>query len=390
MQIKEIGIDKINVYENNPRINDKAVKYVANSIKKFGFKNPIIIDKNNIIVAGHTRYLASKKLGLKNVPCIIADDLTEKQIKAFRLADNKVSEFSQWDNDLLDLELGELSDLDIDMSEFGFDVDDIDFLEQEIIEDDIPDIPQEPKAKYGDIYELGKHRLMCGDSTNTDDIEKLMNGVKADLVITDPPYNVSYEGCTDEKLTIMNDIMSNDEFKKFLKSAFKCIYAVLKEGGCYYVWYADVEQINFATSLNEVGLKIRQQLIWNKNTITFSHKDYHWKHESCLYGWKEGKKHNWYNDRKQTTVLDFDKPNRNREHPTMKPIDLISYLVNNSSKKDDVVLDSFGGSGSTLIACEQLNRKCYMMELDPKYVDVIIDRWEKFTGKEAVKINEWF
>ena len=384
MNIINMNITELKPYEKNPRINDNAVEYVANSIKEFGFKVPIVIDQNYVIVAGHTRLKAAKQLGLKEIPVIIADDLTPEQIKAFRLADNKTAEFATWDNDLL---LGELMDLkteSFDMLPFGF----IDESEsyQEVEEDDYEiNFPDEPISKYGDVYKLGDHVLMCGDSTK-EDVKTLMNDIKVNLFITDPPYNVDYEGKTKDNLKIMNDKMENANFKAFLIDAFKNADSVMNEGAAFYIWHADSEGFNFRSACTEIGWTIRQCLIWNKNSMVMGRQDYQWKHEPCLYGWKDGAAHNWYSDRKQTTVLEFNKPSKNELHPTMKPIDLISYQIQNSSKQNDKVLDLFGGSGSTLIACEQLNRSCYMMELDPKYVDVIIDRWETFTGKKAIKL----
>ena len=385
MNIVQKTLDDLIPYENNPRHNDDAVDYVAESIKEFGFKVPIIIDKGNVIVAGHTRYKAAKKLGINEVPCLVADDLTDEQIKAFRLADNKVAEIATWDFEKLDLEL---STLEMDMELFGFEPYE-DTEPQEVVEDDYEvEVPEEPKAKYGDIYQLGKHRLMCGDSTSIDDVSKLMNGETVDLLITDPPYNVNYEGGTKNKLTIMNDKMDNDNFRQFLSDAFTCADSVMKPGAAFYIWHADSEGYNFRGACFDVGWEVKQCLVWNKNSLVLGRQDYHWKHEPCLYGWKSGASHNWYADRKQTTVLDFDRPSRNAEHPTMKPIPLFDYQIQNNTKKDDVVLDLFGGSGTTLMAAEQNNRTAYLMELDPKYVDVIINRWEQFTGKKAVLLNE--
>lgn len=386
-----ININDLIPYENNPRINDNAVDAVANSIKEFGFKVPIVVDKNNVIVAGHTRLKAAQKLGLEEVPVIVADDLTEEQIKAFRLADNKVSELADWDFSKLE---EELNGLDMDMSQFNFDMKELskEFdKNKEVTEDDF-DVDEElekieePTSKRGDVFQLDNHYLMCGDSTSKEDVERLMNGNKADLVVTDPPYNVAYEGSTKDKLTIMNDKMTPEQFKEFLTEAFRQLYEILKEGGAFYIWLSSREQVNFETALNEAGLNVRQQLIWNKNSMTLGRQDYQWKHEPCLYGWKNGASHNWFSDRSQTTVMEFNKPNRNGEHPTMKPLELMGYQITNSSKDGDVVTDLFGGSGSTLIACEQLNRNCYTMELDPKYCDVIIKRWETLTGKQAVKL----
>lgn len=415
MEIINRSVDEIIPYENNPRNNEEAVKYVAESIKKFGFKVPIIIDKNNIIVTGHTRLKAAKQLGLEEVPTIMADDLTEEQIKAFRLADNKVSEYATWDFEKLADELGDI--IDLDMSSLGFDFEIEEEPEVELIEDAVPEPPKEAKSKPGEIYQLGNHYLMCGDSTNEDDVEKLMHGAKADLVVTDPPYNVNISNS--QGMTIENDNMENEQFLDFLTKAFKCMNNSLKEGGAFYIWFASREHINFERALNNNDLIVRQELIWNKSSLVLSRQDYQWKHEPCLYGWKDGAGHYFIDDRKQTTVIEDkkpdikkmkkeemqalleeiysdkisttiineDRPSVNDLHPTMKPVKLMARLIKNSSKMGESVLDLFGGSGSTLMTCEQLGRKCYTMEFDPIYVDVIINRWETFTGEKAKKIN---
>lgn len=384
MQIVNKNINEIKEYENNPRNNDNAVEYVANSIKEFGFKVPIIIDKNNIIVAGHTRYKASKLLGIDEVPCIVADDLTEEQIKAFRLVDNKSAELATWDLDLLNMELESITDLDMELFDFNIEKD-----LKEVVDDDYEvELPEEPKSKLGDIYKLGNHYLMCGDSTKKEDVDRLMNNQLADLIVTDPPYNVNYEGKTEDNLKIMNDNLEDTNFYSFLKQAFDNLFVHTKEGGAVYIFHADTEGLNFRKAFKDSGYKLAQCLVWIKNTFVMGRQDYQWRHEPILYGWKLGASHYFVDDRTLDTVLEFDKPNRNAEHPTMKPIELIAYLIKNSSKKDEIVLDLFGGSGSTLIACEQLERKAYMMELDPRYCDVIIDRWEKFTNKKAEIINE--
>lgn len=421
MEIITKQLKDIKPYGKNPRKNDEAVEYVANSIKEFGFKVPIVIDKDGVIVAGHTRYKACKILGLTEVPCIIADDLTEEQIKAYRLADNRVAEKSEWDIDLLSGELDDI--LNIDMAQFDFDLSE-NIEETEVVEDDFDgELPEEPKSKLGDVYQLGNHRLMCGDSTNIKSIEKLMDGKEADLIVTNPPYNVDYEGGTKEALKIVNDKMDNDSFGQFLKDAFIAADNVLKKGGVFYIWHVDSEGYNFRGACFDVGWKVRQCLMWVKSSIVMGRQDYQWKHEPCLYGWKDGDAHYWKGGRKErttitgfdlfelrdknkedllkfiekqwcdseeeeTTIIYEDKPQRNGEHPTMKPIKLLSRQIVNSSKMNDIVLDMFGGSGSTLIACEQLNRNCYMMEFDPKYVDVIINRWEQFTGQKAVLLTE--
>ena len=387
MNITNIPLKNLKPYENNPRKNDDAVKYVAESIKEFGFKVPIVIDKNNVIVAGHTRYKAAKKLKMSEVPCIIADDLTDEQIKAFRLADNKVAEKAEWDFDLLNAELDDIIDLDMEL--FGFE-DALQDDAEEAVEDEFEvELPPEPKSKLGDIYQLGNNRLMCGDSTVLKDVEKLMGGEQADMLLTDPPYNVNYEGKTKDKLKIKNDQMGNDNFRQFLTDAFSNADMVMKPGAVFYIWHADSEGYNFrGGACFDAGWTVRQCLIWNKNSMVMGRQDYQWKHEPCLYGWKEGAGHLWASDRKQTTVINFDKPTRNDMHPTMKPIPLFDYQIKNNTKGGDVVLDLFGGSGTTIMACEQNGRRGYSMEYDPRYVDVIVDRWEKFTGAKAVLLNK--
>ena len=390
IKIIEKDVDELIPYENNARINDKAIDIVANSIQEFGFKNPCIIDGNNVLVAGHTRVEACKKLGIKKVPCIVADDLTEEQIKAFRIADNSSAQVAEWDMQKL---MTELETIDYDMSKYGLaeqmeEIEKIIDANKEAEEDDY-DMPDDIqiRIKAGEVWQLGRHRLMCGDSTKKEDVEKLMGGNLADLVVTDPPYNVSYEGKTEDALTIENDSMSSEEFLNFLNFAFANLHDNLKEGGVFYIWFASREHINFETALNMNNLKVRQELVWVKNTLILGRQDYQWKTEPCLYGWKEGASHYWGNDRKQTNVLEFNKPARNGVHPTMKPVDLIAYQIKNSSKKDELVLDLFAGSGTTLIACEELGRKANVMEYDEKYATAIIERWEKLTGKKAEKIN---
>lgn len=387
VNIKYLDIDELKPYENNPRFNDEAVEMVKNSIKEFGFKVPIIIDKDNVIIAGHTRLKAAKEVGLLKIPTIKADDLTEEQAKAFRIVDNKVSEIAEWNFDLLESELFELEEINFDMDRFGFE--DIDVRSYEIEEDEDFEIkpPEEPRTKIGDIYKLGRHFLMCGDSTKEEDVLRLTNGNVMDILITDPPYNVDYEGKTEDALKIQNDKMKDDDFREFLKDAFKAADAVLKSGGVFYIWHADSEGYAFRGACNDVGWQIRQCLVWNKNSMVMGRQDYHWKHEPCLYGWKDGAAHLWASDRRQTTILDFDRPNRNAEHPTMKPVKLFDYQIQNNTNPGDKVLDLFGGSGTTLIACEQNDRESYLMELDPKYCDVIINRWENLTGETAKKIG---
>ena len=378
MEIIYKNINEINPYEKNPRKNKEAVNYVAESIKEFGFKVPIIVDKDLIIVAGHTRYKAAKKLGIKEIPCIIADDLTPEQVKAFRLADNKVGEIAEWDIDLLGDELNDI--VNIDMSEFGFDIGDIDISigeKKEVEEDDFDCTPPvEPMAKLGDIYQLGEHRLMCGDSTDMANVEKLMDGAKGDMVFTDPPYGVEYEG-------INND--SRSGLEELLNGAFSNMMINSKEGSSVYCFHSDRCADIFHKVFRQY-CHFSSMIIWEKQSLVLSQTDYQSIHEPCMYGWFNNGNHNFYGDRKQTSVWKYDRKSI-EGHTTPKPILLICNALNMSSKPKENILDLFGGSGSTLIACEQLDRKCYMMELDPKYIDVIIKRWEKFTGKKAVKIN---
>lgn len=375
-------------YANNPRNNDIAVEPLKNSIKEFGFKVPIIVDKDGEIVAGHTRLKAAKELELEEVPCVIADDLTPEQVKAFRLADNKVGELAEWDFDLLDLELEELENVNFDMEGFGFEFN-LQKEEAGVIEDDFDcELEEETNIKQGDIFQLGRHRLMCGDSTSLEDVQKLAGGVQVDLLVTDPPYNVNYEGATKDKLRIKNDNMKDTQFREFLKDAFYAADSAMKVGASFYIWHADSEGYNFRGACKDIGWSVRQCLIWNKNSLVMGRQDYQWKHEPCLYGWKDGASHLWMNDRKQTTVINMDRPTRNELHPTMKPVALFDYLIKNNTKSGDIVLDIFGGSGTTIMACEQNGRRGFLMELDPKYCDVIIKRWEEFTGEKAVKINE--
>ena len=417
MNIEYINIDKIKPYEKNPRINDKAVKYVAESIDQFGFKSPIIVDTDYTIICGHTRYKASQQLGLLAVPCIVARDLTPEQVKAYRIADNKVGEIAEWDVDLLSEELEDLLDMNIDMSQFGFDID-IPEVTKEVEEDNFDvdkAMPKVPTAKLGDVYQLGNHRLMCGDSTSAEDVAKLMNGNEADLLYTDPPYNVNVSNS--DGLTIENDNMAEDDFMNFLDNAFNNASNSLKVGGAFYIWHGDSERVAFQETAENHELMVKQTLIWVKNSFNFGRQDYKWQHEPVLYGWKEGAGHYFVEEYNHPTViedeLDLDamkkedmkklleeiitsktpstiihenKPVKNDLHPTMKPLKMCADMIHNSSREHEIVLDLFGGSGSTLMACEQIDRNCYMMEYDPYYVDVIIARWEEFTGKKAEKI----
>lgn len=369
MEIKMLKLAELVPYEKNPRKNDEAVKYVQASIKEFGFKVPIVIDKDNVIVAGHTRYKAAKKLKMDEVPCIIADDLSEEQIKAFRLADNKVSEQAVWDFDLLSGELDGI--LDIDMTAFGFEG--IEEEEPEVEEDDFEvELPEEPKAKLGDIYQLGNHRLMCGDSTSIDDVEKLIAGERMDMVFTDPPYNVAFNGRSGKFDVIKNDDLSATEFENFIDATVNMIKII--NAPIHYIWC----NWDFYGIL-QGKLDYKSCIVWAKNVFGMG-KGYRHQHEFCLFNGKIDE-----NIKNETDLWQIKK-DHNYVHPTQKPVELSFRAIGNHSGVQ-TVLDLFGGSGSTLIGCEQRGVRCYMMELDPKYVDVIIERWEKFTGKKAVLLN---
>lgn len=403
MQIETRRLSDIKPYPNNPRKNDNAVDGVAESIRQCGYCAPIIVDENGIILAGHTRLKALKKLGWKEAEVVVRDGLSEEQKKKYRLLDNKTGELASWDVDALEKEL---EDMDFAGYDFGFDIE----IEPDVVEDnyDKP-APKEPKSKLGDIYLLGRHRLMCGDSTDIEQVEKLVDGATMDMLLTDPPYNVAYEGKAGK---IANDDMEDGAFRDFLASAFYNAKAVMKEGAAFHIWHADGEGgYNVRGAVKDAGMLVRQCLIWVKNSLVLGRQDFQWKHEPCLYGENPAKKateinqtedgdhqpclygwvdgtHYWFKNRKQTTVLYFDRPTVSKEHPTMKPIKLFDYEMQCNTHMGDSVLDLFGGSGTTIMAAEQNERTAYVMEYDPKYVDVIIDRWQSFTGKSAIQAND--
>ena len=399
MQIEIMKLANLKPADYNPRIELTAgmdeYEKLKQSILEFGFVDPPIFNKRTgNLVGGHQRVAVAKDLELYEEIEGSGVDLPLDKEKALNVALNKIS--GHWADDKLALLLKELDAENLDLS--GFAEEEIqDVIEQydmkldmetEAMDDEFEiELPEKPKATLGDIYQLGNHRLMCGDSTNKEHLELLMNGYKADLLITDPPYNVNYEGKTEDSLKIQNDNKTSSEFYEFLKSAFDAVASNLSKGTSFYVWYASSEVVNFVTALVDSGFLVKQELIWCKNTFVLGRQDYHWQHEPCLYGWKSDGSHKWRGDRKQTTVLEFDKPLANKDHPTMKPVPLFDYQIKNSSRKGDKVLDIFGGSGTTMIACEQNGRQAYLMELDPRYVDVIVNRWEEFTGKKAIKIN---
>jgi len=412
MKVSSWSVDEVIPYKGNPRKNEAAVEKVAASIKEFGFRVPIIVDKDGVIIAGHTRLLAALRLGMKEVPVHVAKGLTPAQVKAFRLADNRSGQEAEWDEELLKLELGDLSKMGFDLAATGFDADEISaFLSigdggllEGIDEDAVPAAPEKPAAFPGEVITLGKHRVICGDSTDPFVIEKLFAGARADAVFTDPPYNVNYEGSAGK---IQNDDMEDLKFRKFLLRAYAVMFRMLKDGGAIYVCHADTEGLNFRSAFQETGFKLAGCLVWAKDALVLGRSDYQWQHEPILYGWKPTGSHRWYGDRKSTTISEFmleapltqiepnlyrlrlgdqwfeirgekisvkeisttvlkvPRPKRNEEHPTMKPVQLIDKLLKNSTKKGDVVFDSFGGSGSTLISCEKLGRTAYLCELEP-------------------------
>lgn len=415
LKIEYLPVTALKPYERNARKHrDFDVDKIVESIRVFGFDDPIgIWSEQNIIVEGHGRMLAAKKLGMETVPCIRLDHLTDEQRRAYALAHNKTAENSEWDLDILPEELAAI--VDIDMTSFGFDLVD----NAEVVEDDYePVVPEEPRSKIGQLYQLGRHRLMCGDSTVEADVIRLCNGWSVDMVLTDPPYNVNLGNCgsKDEArkrhmrldgLVIQNDNMDSAEFQEFLVKAFSNIKSALRKGGVFHVWHAESESVNFRTALKKCGLPVRQMLIWVKSSPAFGRQDFQRQYEgvltgesfdleedsgsgyeTALYGWKEGAAHSWYKKRKERDVMFFDKPVASKEHPTMKPVLLFDYEMRCNTKPGDTVLDLFGGSGTTLIAAEQNGRTAFVMEYDPRFVDVIIDRWEKFTGEKAVLIGD--
>ena len=388
MKVVNVPVAEIVPYENNPRINEGAVEQLANIIATLGFRNPAVLNKDKVIIEGHTRLLAVKKLGWETMPCIIATDLTPEQEQALRIADNKIAEIAEWDEDKLKVELAALQEAGFDLSLLAFGDDELDDLlggevgtHGETEPDAVPETPEVPVSTPGEVYQLGKHLLVCGDSTKPNDVDKVCKADEANLWLTDPPYNVDYHGSDGQ--SIQNDSMEDTKFREFLRAAFGCAEKRLKPGGSFYIFHADSEGYNFRGACFDVGLRVRQCLVWKKNSLVLGRQDYKWIHEPCLYGWREGAAHDWYSDCSQTTVMEFNKPKKNDLHPTMKPVEMLCCLIGNSSKRGDTVLDTFCGSGSTLIACERTGRVCRAVELDPKYCDVIRRRWAEFVHGEG-------
>ena len=442
VELREVEIEMLRPYERNAKQHGKdQVERIANSILKLGFLTPCLIDRDLNVIAGHGRILAAKHIGMETVPCVFVEGLTEEQRKAYILADNKLTEMGEWDMDMVQQELAALAEADFDISLTGFDPDMRFDDSMGQIQDDgwaeVQNQEKEPRSRIGDIYRMGAHRLMCGDSTDPDMVAALMNGEKADMMVTDPPYNIGLGGdesgsaqSTDEMSKrrkkqddgafLLNDNLGEREFVEFLTKAMRNAKDALRDGGAFYVWYATRTTEQFLEGMRKAGLDVKQILIWVKNHFTLGRQDYQWQHEPCLYGWKEGAAHYFLDSRKQSTVVEDlmpnlaqmkkaemeallkeiyaeetetdviheAKPSVSELHPTMKPIKLIARQIRNSSQPGEKVLDLFGGSGTTMIACEQMDRRCFMMEFDPHYADVIVDRWESMTGMKALKIND--
>ena len=383
-EMQQVEISKLVPYANNSRTHSKEqIKKLQASLREFGFVNPILIDRKYNIIAGHGRVLAAKEDGLETVPCVFVDHLTEAQKKAYIIADNRLAEDAGWDKELLSVELESLKELEFDIDLLGFDAAELNTLlnvAEDVQEDDF-DVEEELKkptfSKQGDLWILGRHRLLCGDSTKSETYEKLMDGKKANLIVTDPPYNVKYEGTAGK---IQNDDLSADAFFNFLFDSFSNMEKVLADDGSIYVFHADTEGLNFRKAFADSGFYLSGTCIWKKQSLVLGRSPYQWQHEPVLFGWKKTGKHQWYSDRKQTTIWEFNRPSKNADHPTMKPVALVAYPIGNSSLTNSIVLDPFGGSGSTLIACEQTDRICCTTELDEKFCDVIVKRYIEQVG----------
>ena len=382
-----VPLSKLVPYVNNARTHSpEQLAKLRSSLREFGFINPVIIDRDFNVIAGHGRIAAAKEEGITEVPCVFVDYLTEAQKKAYILADNRMALDAGWDEELLRIEIESLQGADFDVSLTGFGEDEIADLfsgdsEKDVKDDDFDLSAALEKAAFverGDIWTVGRHRLMCGDATSAEDVAALMDGKKANLIVTDPPYGVSFK--SSGGLTIQNDSMKGDEFYTFLYNSFSCMVEHLESGGAAYVFHADTEGLNFRKAFVDAGFHLAGVCIWVKNSLVLGRSDYQWQHEPVLYGFLKNGKHPWYSDRKQTTIWNYDKPKRNKNHPTSKPLDLLGYPISNSSQENAIVLDTFGGSGSTLMACEQTNRICHMMELDEKYASVILRRYVEDTG----------
>ena len=385
-EMKLVPITKLIPYVNNARTHSPSqINKLRSSLREFGFINPVIIDRDYGVIAGHGRILAAKEEGITEVPCVFADHLTEAQKKAYIIADNRMAMDAGWDEELLRVEIEALQAENFDPLLTGFDEKELsklfdDGLDAKEDDYDVESELQKPTfSKPGDIWTLGRHRLVCGDSTKAETYETLLGNTKANLIITDPPYNVNYEGSAGK---IKNDNMASENFYQFLLDAFSCMEKALADDGSIYVFHADTEGLNFRRAFADAGFYLSGCCIWKKQSLVLGRSPYQWQHEPVLYGWKKKGKHQWYTGRKESTIWEFDKPKKNGDHPTMKPIPLLAYPIMNSSMSNAVVLDPFGGSGSTLIACEQTDRICRTIELDEKFCDVIVRRYIEQVGSD--------
>lgn len=396
MRLEYVAVNSLHFYENNPRKNDAVVPKMVDSIKEFGFRIPILALRDGTVLDGHLRLKGAIACGMEEVPVIWADGMSEEKVKAFRIMANRSASWASWDMSKLCMEMKDIAAEAYDLSMTGFSEEEREFIFSHYgeyydesstasNEDDVPEAAEDEKSIRvcrGDVWKLGEHRIMCGDATDAGDMDLLMHGDMADMWLTDPPYNVSYVGKTKDKLTISNDSMNDAAFREFLMRAYMAADAVMNQGAAFYIWHADSEGYNFRGAARDAGWNVQECLIWAKQHFVIGRQDYQWKHEPCLYGWK-GEGRHWHGGRDKTTVLEFDRPMRNAEHPTMKPVALFEFLIGNSSRHGQIVLDSFGGSGTTVIACEKMKRRARVMELSPVYADVIIRRWEEFSGMSA-------
>lgn len=419
MKLENVKIADLTPDPNNARTHDDTnLKAIQGSLTQFGQRKPIVISQENVVVAGNGTVEAAKRLGWTEIEAVrVPADWDAEQIKAFALADNRTAELASWDTEVLNKQLQELAEAGVEVAEFGFELPEIPVLDIETYEDEAPETPEDPETQLGDVWQLGEHRLVCGDSTKAEVLRTALDGKLADCVFTDPPYNVAYQGGTKDKLTIQNDDMDDAQFDEFLFKFYQAAVENTKEGGPIYVCHADSAGEAFRHNLEKAGWLLKQCLIWVKDSLVLGRQDYNWQHEPILYGWKPGAAHSWYGPFTNTTVVEFSKrdwskaskeelvefitagfetssvirekrPRRNDIHPTMKPIALVAKMLKNSCVSGNRVLDPFGGSGSTLIACEQLGLKAAIIELDPKYCDVIVKRWENLTGQKAELVND--
>lgn len=388
-RFEEVSIEKLVPYARNARTHSKEqIAQLRASLREFGFVSPAVIDADYNILVGHGRVQAAREEGYQTVPCVFAEDLTEAQKRAYILADNQLALNAGWDEEMLSVELADLQENAFDLSVLGFAENDLEKLLNGESESDAKDddfdlssaLEQAAFVETGDVWIVGKHRLVCGDATSKEDVAKLMDGKKANMLLTDPPYGVSFKSSSG--LTIKNDSMKNEEFYNFLKASFDAVVEHMEKGGVGYVFHADTEGLNFRKAFVDAGFHLAGCCIWVKDSLVLGRSDYQWQHEPVLYGFLQNGSHPWFSDRKQTTIWNFKKPKRNENHPTSKPLDLLGYPIGNSTQENAIVVDTFGGSGSTMMACEQLNRVCYMMELDPKYASVILRRYVEDTGDE--------